>query len=264
MAAAVPTPLKTATHSSLARKADGAQRRILYAEDQVSSRIVTKAMLEKMGFFVDAVDDGEVAVELARQSQYDMILLDIEMPIMDGVTAARTIRAEIAGCKDTPILALSAFLADSTEHTQWRDAFDSAVPKPANSNELQRAMVRAMSLHQNDQPLATPELKTDQVSVTTDIWTAMKESLPSAMVRLLSATALAEMQHQALAMAAAREAGDLQAFCKCRHALNGLAANFRADTVVALIARTSAEPEALDMAAVFAEIGSWRINNTFR
>ena len=244
---------------SLARKANGAQRRVLYAEDQVSSRIVTKAMLEKMGFAVDAVDDGEVAVELARESQYDIILLDIEMPIMDGVTAARTIRAEIAGCKDTPILALSAFLADSTEHTLWRDAFDTAVPKPANSNELHRAMVRAMSMHQVavGEPSALP-LVTDGLS----IWGTMRSSLPRGMLGVLTNTAIGEMQHLALAMAAACEAGDLEALHRYRNALKGLALNFGADHLAVMIKATSAESRTIDMSGVFASIEQWRQINT--
>src|SRR5476651_1318152 len=94
---------------------DGSPRRVLYAEDQFTSRVVTTAMLERMGFEVDAVEDGELALSAARGDSYDVILLDIEMPVMDGVTAARSIRSELAHCAATPILALSAFLADSTE-----------------------------------------------------------------------------------------------------------------------------------------------------
>jgi CheY-like chemotaxis protein len=74
-------------------RADGSPRRVLYAEDQTTSRIITTAMLKRMGFEVDAVEDGERALECARHDNYDVILLDIEMPVMDGVTAARSIRA---------------------------------------------------------------------------------------------------------------------------------------------------------------------------
>jgi len=260
MASPAPSQSSNFPASSLARKADGAPRRVLYAEDQVSSRIVTKAMLEKMGFLVDAVDDGEVAVELARESQYDIILLDIEMPIMDGVTAARMIRAEIAACKDIPILALSAFLADSTEHTQWRDAFDSAVPKPANSNELQRAMVQAMSMHQ----VALGELSTlPLVSVSLTIWESMKDGLPKGILAVLANTATGEMQHQALAMAAACEADDRDALRRYRHALKGLALNFGVDQLAAMITATTEEPRTIDLQAVFSSIDQWnRANST--
>jgi CheY-like chemotaxis protein len=261
-------PKTTLELPNLSRKADGGQRRILYAEDQVSSRIVTKAMLEKMGFLVDAVDDGEVAVELARESLYDIILLDIEMPVMDGVTAARIIRSELTACKDTPILALSAFLADSTEHTQWRDAFDSAVPKPANSNELQRAMLRAMSRQENiavsvpsHDPVAGYDPAAGYDTDTSDIWGCMKDGLPKGMLRVLAFTAMGEMQHQALAMAAARESGDLELLRKYRHTLKGLALNFGVKDLDALITATKAEPRSMNVSEVFASIENWRQAN---
>ena len=128
-----------------------------------------------MGFEVEAVDDGEVAVEKAREGLYDIILLDIEMPVMDGVTAARIIRGEIDSHRNTPILALSAFLADSTEQSDWRNAFDTAVPKPANSNELQRAMARAIASHTaGEQPCAVTAVLEQKPAA--NIWDSIRGS----------------------------------------------------------------------------------------
>ena len=76
---------KTPGYRDLARRADGSQRHVLYAEDQASTRIVTEALLKRMGFAVVAVEDGELAVEKAKAARFDLILLDIEMPNMDGV-----------------------------------------------------------------------------------------------------------------------------------------------------------------------------------
>ena len=130
------------------KHADGSKPRVLYAEDSTASRIVTTAMLKRMGLEVDAVEDGELALRHAEKSSYDIILLDIEMPVMDGVTAARGIRALGGKTSKTPILALSAFLADSTEFSHWRDAFDHTLPKPANSNELHRAISGVLVAYQ--------------------------------------------------------------------------------------------------------------------
>ncbi len=245
--------------SGIARKSDGAPRRVLYAEDQVSSRVVTKAMLERMGFEVEAVDDGEIAVEKARESAYDIILLDIEMPVMDGVTAARIIRAEIDAHKDTPILALSAFLADSTETCSWRDAFDTAVPKPANSNELQRAMARAMALHQTEaQDNACVSLAAQKHDT---LWTDMRQSMAKGTLRLIIASAGSEMHHLALAMAAACEAADPEQLRKCRHAMQGLARNFGVGELDRLIVDTATAPGSLNIATVFTLIEDWRRQN---
>lgn len=244
--------------SSLARKPGGAQRRVLYAEDQVSSRVVTKAMLEKMGFEVEAVDDGEVAVEKAREGLYDIILLDIEMPVMDGVTAARIIRGEIDGHRNTPILALSAFLADSTEQSDWRNAFDTAVPKPANSNELQRAMARAIALHSCGSETQVAEVPDSTDNPSASAWESMRRALPARSLVVLVVSASDEMSHLALALSAAREAGESEHIRHYRHALAGLARNFGLDDLDQMIRETRDAPRSLNMSAVFALIEDWR------
>jgi len=211
------------------RRADGSPRRVLYAEDQLSSRVMTKAILERMGFEVDAVEDGELALNAARGDNYDVILLDIEMPVMDGVTAARSIRSQLAHCAATPILALSAFLADSTEHTKWRDAFDSALPKPANSNELRKAMTKAVAEHDERLRLPAKPSKADLLS-------ALKYSLPAGAWKRMSQAAGAEMCHLINVMAAAKEAGDGAMQVKVADKLSQMATSFGADSLAELAA----------------------------
>ena len=206
------------------RRADGTPRRVLYAEDQITSRVVTTAMLERMGFEVDAVEDGELALSAARGDAYDVILLDIEMPVMDGVTAARSIRSELAHCAATPILALSAFLADSTESSIWRDAFDSAVPKPANSNELMNAMTKAVAEH--DQRMLLPARPS-----TEDLLSALKAALPAGAWRRVSAAAGAEMAHLINALGAAQEAADVDLQNDISRKLTQIASSFGAAQV---------------------------------
>jgi CheY-like chemotaxis protein len=240
-------------NQSVSRRGDGGVKRVLYAEDQISSRVVTTAMLQRMGFEVDAVDDGELAVEKARDGNYDIILLDIEMPVMDGVTAARTMRAELEWCRNTPILALSAFLADSTEHCVWRDAFDTAVPKPANSNELKLALSKAMAMHTLE---SAPQVQIEDSNLS--LWQAMQKQLPLGTVRQLAITAGNEMNQLALGLAAAREANDLAGLQQCSRGLVGLCRNFELDEVAALLANTQNNPASLNISAIFALINEWQ------
>lgn len=219
-------PMSTALATAFCR-ADGTPRRVLYAEDQVTSRVVTKAMLERMGFEVHAVEDGELALNAARHIDYDVILLDIEMPVMDGVTAARSIRAQLAHCAATPILALSAFLADSTEHSIWRDAFDSALPKPANSNELMHAMTQAVA--ERDIRMRIPAMPSKQ-----DLLLALKEALPLGTWKRISAAACSEMAHLINVLGAAKEAGDLQLQAEIHRKLCQIASSFGADQLAAI------------------------------
>jgi CheY-like chemotaxis protein len=123
---------------------DGGRPRLLLAEDSDPVRVVTAAMLKGMGCDVEAVIHGEEAVKSASANQFDVIVLDIEMPVMDGITAARSIRKLGRGMKRTPIMALSAFLADAMQSASWRDTFDIALPKPANRSELHAAVQAAL------------------------------------------------------------------------------------------------------------------------
>lgn len=123
----------------------GSRPRLLLAEDCDPMRIVTAAMLKGMGCDVEAVIHGEQAVNSASENRFDVIVLDIEMPVMDGITAARSIRRMGGEAAATPLMALSAFLADSVRTGDWRDTFDIALPKPANRNELHEAVKAALS-----------------------------------------------------------------------------------------------------------------------
>jgi CheY-like chemotaxis protein len=242
---------KANSKSKTFRRADGSPRRVLYAEDQTTSRIVTTAMLKRMGFEVDAVEDGERALECARHDNYDVILLDIEMPVMDGVTAARSIRADLSHCSATPILALSAFLADSTEHTNWRDAFDSAVPKPANSNELMAAMAKALG-----QDCEAAEIQPDN-SQQADVVKALRGALSVGSWRRLSATAAEEMRQLTLTMAAGFQAVDSELINHCAHALKGLALNFGANRVASLANSLREVHDVTRLTPLLAEISAW-------
>jgi CheY-like chemotaxis protein len=238
-------------------RADGSPRRVLYAEDQTSSRIVTTAMLTRMGFEVDAVEDGELAVQAARTENYDVILLDIEMPVMDGVTAARSIRSEIKHCDDTPILALSAFLADSTEHCVWRDAFDSALPKPANTNELHQALSHAMGM--KDRNVSAAQMLSAKLEAK-EVLSALKNSFSRGTWERLQITAASEMHHLANAMGAAILAKDADHLSKCHHALKGLAVNFGANEVLACALNLRQTGSAEAMVQLIAAIGHWKIS----
>jgi CheY-like chemotaxis protein len=164
--------------------ADGSRPKLLLAEDSDPIRIVTAAMLKGMGCDVEAVVHGEQAVKSAAESRFDVIVLDIEMPIMDGITAARSIRRLGGTAGGTPLMALSAFLADSVRGGHWRDTFDIALPKPANRNELHEAVKTALCWPQAearaDEPKMPPVIDREQVGVlkrgiADSIWTQLAE-----------------------------------------------------------------------------------------
>ena len=108
--------------------------RVLLAEDEKAlSRAVATVLNVKGGYEVDAVYDGEAALEAARQHVYDVCILDIMMPKMDGITALEILRRE---GNTTPVLMLTA-KAELDDRVKGLDAgADDYLPKPFQMAEL--------------------------------------------------------------------------------------------------------------------------------
>jgi two-component system sensor kinase len=115
--------------------------RVLVADDSPVNQEVTSGLLELRGYTVEVAGNGEEAVEAFRNQGFDVILMDVEMPGMDGLTAAATIRGlETAGAARIPILAMTAHVLDSVKR-QCRDAgMDGYISKPVQPAELYEAI----------------------------------------------------------------------------------------------------------------------------
>jgi signal transduction histidine kinase/FixJ family two-component response regulator len=119
--------------------------RVLAAEDNATNQLVLKTILDIFGVELTLVDNGRKAVEAWAAGDFDVILMDIQMPEMDGLTATRLIRAGEAetGRVRTPIVALSAH-AMTHQVTEYLDAgVDLHVPKPIELPKLQTALEAA-------------------------------------------------------------------------------------------------------------------------
>lgn len=230
----------------------GSRPRLLLAEDSAAMRVVTSVMLKTMGCDVEAVEHGEEALNCASVRSFDLIVLDIEMPVMDGIAAARSIRNLGGAPGRTPLMALSAFLADTSQSLSWRETFDVALPKPANRNELHAAAQIALSRKGG---VRRPILFETHPALTVSAIAGLKSGLPIGVWAELVAIAcrdIADCARHITRIAGRGEAGPLTFYA---HKLRGLAVTFAAPRLAALAGRLDEIADMEEAEALVAAIG---------
>jgi len=110
-------------------------RRVLLAEDEPINCEIASMMLDEVGLIVDTARDGMQAVELAGRERYDLILMDMQMPRMDGLEATRRIRA-MASCHDVPIVAMTANAFVEDKVRCFEAGMDDFISKPINPESV--------------------------------------------------------------------------------------------------------------------------------
>jgi signal transduction histidine kinase/CheY-like chemotaxis protein/streptogramin lyase len=119
--------------------------RILLAEDNQVNRRLVELLMTKQGHEIVSVENGRKAVELAEREHFDLILMDVQMPELDGLEATRQIRAleRAVGGRHRPILALTANAMRGDEEVCLNAGMDGYIPKPFEAEKLLRAVNEA-------------------------------------------------------------------------------------------------------------------------
>jgi len=120
-------------------KVDGkTQLRILVVDDTVDNQNLAKRILEKEGYRVDVAENGEKAIEAVRSSHYDLILMDVQMPVMDGFSATKEIRKlqRERNLERTPIVALTAHALVGYREKCMENEMDDYITKPLKKKVL--------------------------------------------------------------------------------------------------------------------------------
>ncbi len=113
--------------------------KILVAEDETINQTLITALLTQFGFIVTAVEDGRMAVEAAAAEDYHLILMDLQMPDMDGFEATKLIKAMP---KNPPIIALTAHAMGRDRKKCLLAGMDDYLSKPINRDELYQVLIR--------------------------------------------------------------------------------------------------------------------------
>ena len=255
--------------------------RILVAEDNSVNQLFIRMLLGKAGHFVDVAGDGAEAVEAVKKVSYDLILMDIQMPEMDGPTATKVIRQLEGPVAHIPIIALTANAMLGQREEYLAAGMDDYVTKPIERPLLFAAMARVLAL------AARPAAGVPVETMTGDATAAARDSAtpvaPSAseahateaarpvaaIVPLFDEAKLAELRQAfgdtdflvALGcipdegakclnqIKVAISTGDLDAARKAAHSLKGMAGNFGAIRLAAISRRIELEATAIDAVA---------------
>jgi CheY-like chemotaxis protein len=132
-----------ANGNGVAAQIDARPLRILLADDSHDNRMLIEAYFKKTRHTLDHAEDGSIAVEKVKANHYDLVLMDIQMPVMDGYTAVRTIRAweRAQGTPRVPIIALTASALEESVHRSLDAGCDAHVSKPVRRATLFEAIV---------------------------------------------------------------------------------------------------------------------------
>jgi CheY-like chemotaxis protein/HPt (histidine-containing phosphotransfer) domain-containing protein len=242
---------------------DGSSPRVLLAEDSGAARILTAALLSRMGCTVDAVEHGEDAVLCARTKDYDIIVLDIEMPVMDGVSAAKEIRALGGDVAKTPIVAFSAFLADTPKSGSVQSVFDQTLAKPAGRQAIRTTLERALRergcrtalpLILGEAPAAGHDYLVDPEGVR-----QVRSNLPDPVWTGLVDTAIGEIRESLIGAETALETADWDCLRYHSHRIKGIARTFAAPQMAHLagaIEKRADSDSASDVTLALADLKS--------
>jgi signal transduction histidine kinase/ActR/RegA family two-component response regulator len=135
--AEAPTP-----EAAPAERPDLAGTRVLVVDDNVANQAVARAVLEAAGVLVATAGDGREALARLRVEDFDLVLMDVHMPVMDGIEALRRVRSGEGGRTDVPVMALTADAMSGEAERLVALGFDEAQPKPIQPAGLLRAIAR--------------------------------------------------------------------------------------------------------------------------
>lgn len=110
-------------------------------EDDLINQELAKELLVTEGYSVDVAENGAEALDMARQSPYDLVLMDVNMPVMNGLDAARALR-QLSGYHTTPVLAMTAGVFEDERQNCTAAGMNSFVAKPVQPVQLFRELQR--------------------------------------------------------------------------------------------------------------------------
>ncbi len=236
--------------------------KILLAEDNLVNQTVATKMLEKVGHRVTVANNGQEVLELIEQQAFDLVLMDVQMPVMGGIEAARAIRAREARRSwvmsgelwmSLPIVAMTAHASEEDKLACLEAGMDDFITKPVRPSELYAAVRRAATRESEADSGAGRLTELDLGAGSADVDLAQTLSLldgDQEAVQQIIRLFLRDIGANLNALRAARQKGDLVRVAELAHSMKGSVGVFFAERAteaaayVEALARKS-DPDAL-------------------
>ncbi|MGB3810257.1 MAG: ATP-binding protein [Parvibaculum sp.] len=158
---ATPAPIPVSTPDETPAPDMQHKLNVLLAEDQPVNQKLMSAVMERLGHRLTIANNGVEAVRAMRAERFDLVLMDIQMPELDGILTTKVIRSVDEAWRNTPIVALTAHAMESHRETYLAAGMDGFVSKPFRMEVLVGEMARVLTGAQEQQP-AAPQAATSQ------------------------------------------------------------------------------------------------------
>ncbi|MBE0469255.1 MAG: response regulator [Methyloprofundus sp.] len=251
---AAPANSQAMPPKAISSLADYSSQRILVAEDNLVNQKVVIAMLAKFKIKPDLAENGLIALDLIEKQTYDLVLMDCQMPIMDGYAATRTIRAhELANASQarTPIVALTAHATAEAKETCLSAGMDDYLSKPLKFNELAQVLDRWLGALSGVPEIAKPtgssinsQAKTDNASWWDEAAALKLIDNDLELLEQLIQIFIDNVPEQLTTLKSALDNNNLEALANAAHTIKGMAGNFLAESATTLAAELESSARA--------------------
>ncbi|MHB8773217.1 MAG: response regulator [Syntrophales bacterium] len=246
----------------------GSRTRILVAEDNITNQQVALGILKNLGLRADAVADGAEAIKALEAIPYDLVMMDVQMPVMDGLEATRQIRNPHSAVRNhaVPIIAITAHAMQGDREKYLQAGMNDYIAKPVNPQALAVTLERWLPARQTAGGQAPEERRPEARYAGAPLSPLPLWDRPGMLDRMMGdedlartilECFLADIPDQIGSLRASLEAGDAAAAERQAHAIKGAAANIGGERLrqTALTVETAAGAGALpDARAGMAEL----------
>tara|TARA_A100001391_G_scaffold43863_1_gene25493 strand:+ start:113 stop:1747 length:1635 start_codon:yes stop_codon:yes gene_type:complete len=198
--------------------------RVLVAEDTESNRYVVERLLDELGCEVTSVENGAAAVEAVRREGFDLVVMDVMMPIMNGEQATQAIRALTGPAARTPIIGATAHSLQSERERLLAAGMTACLAKPVRKDALETAIRTAL--------ISGRDVRRNEARFDHDLFGRAFTELPPAYRARMRDAAKTDITKYAGEVLAAVDADDDEALSKAAHSLTGVALNIGAIGIV--------------------------------